>query len=1128
MFILQYIAECYQEDPETYSSEVYALESLRSAATRPSVDVKGCNILKRYYCQLHSLQSRFPLSSDRQLFQFSWRDVYSSGVTQATDIRYDMAVILYNYGVLHTQLGAADSRTTDEGIKLVCTHYQCAAWAFGHLKEAFPQATSGDLSPEILQFMEQLSYAQAQECILEKSLIDNRKAGIVAKVTSQVIAYYNQAYAALLNTSDDASFAELIGVGSKHFKEYKQYMQFKISYLSCILLLYRGQQAEEQQKMGERVSFYQAAFDKLEEAQKQCKGMQHLDQIAEALSFVMDVVEGKRKAAKNENEFIYHEEVPEIASFTAVQGANLVKGISFSVTDPEVAGEDIFHRLVPMKAHEASSLYSEEKATVIRKLGARIEEKDTELSKFMNSLNVGSLNFDTQNQRLPQGLVDRCAELNAKTDAIPDLVAGMSALADTCTDVEGMLQEIKELLNEEERHEKSYQQTMGARPSGHFAELNREFVKYQEAHNKAGESNDTLRKAMGLHVNNLKMLAQPLNDIQASVPTCIEQIDTVLQAELNGLLAKVNEMSTQRAHLFASLRDAITNDDITAQVIGWGDKKLDKLFKRELNKHEKTVLLIDQNLSAQGNILRALTDCYARCAPFIKAIIDTKQKREHFFSSLASSYDVYDDLLGKSSKGLEFYRKLQANIQKLLARVRGAHDVQDEERQQRLRSSAKYTSPTPQVASVAPTVVKVEGPKLRDYLKNGSISSGVAAVPPPPSSADSYGGQYIPLIRPSPLGSETTVTSTCVTTTNNDKYNPAMTYQQPNEPPPPYAAYGSAVGSGGYAAPPTYNYATSGDAPMQYSAIDPNPMVYHHHVSSQPPPPYNFYNTMPTAEESAAIAASPYANQSNYSGQQQVSYPQPSPTPPQQAYQTSYTPNAYAASIATPQNSTYDQSSFTLPTYTNVASSNETLSSGTQYGQQMYTNYAIQEPASPQQAYSNQGHVQPAPSPTPSQTSLNTGSQNNWQSSAGSTLSQQMAQLSIYGHGQQQLASQQPQQQQPQQQVPIPTTNFSTSGGYAETARYSYDTGAYQSIPQATEPTPVAPPNLPDQSLPSTYTTTSQPNYQITANVQYVTGYDQTGTIQPSYGSHPGYEFNQQSGTYQYRSGYQVRILSCL
>jgi hypothetical protein len=42
--------------------------------------------------------------------------------------------------------------------------------------------------------------------------------------------------------------------------------------------------------------------------------------------------------------------------------------------------------------------------------------------------------------------VDRCAALSAKPNTIQNLVDSMSKLADTYHDVEGMLQDIKELI----------------------------------------------------------------------------------------------------------------------------------------------------------------------------------------------------------------------------------------------------------------------------------------------------------------------------------------------------------------------------------------------------------------------------------------------------------------------------------------------------------------------------------------------------------------------------------------------------------------------------------------------------------------------------------------------------------
>lgn len=50
-----------------------------------------------------------------------------------------------------------------------------------HLKDTYPQPAGVDLAPNVMLFMYHLSLAQAQECILEKSMMDNRKATIIGK-----------------------------------------------------------------------------------------------------------------------------------------------------------------------------------------------------------------------------------------------------------------------------------------------------------------------------------------------------------------------------------------------------------------------------------------------------------------------------------------------------------------------------------------------------------------------------------------------------------------------------------------------------------------------------------------------------------------------------------------------------------------------------------------------------------------------------------------------------------------------------------------------------------------------------------------------------------------------------------
>lgn len=113
-----------------------------------------------------------------------------------------------------------------------------------------------------------------------------------------------------------------------------------------------------------------------------------------------------------------------------------------------------------MKVHEASSLYSEEKAKILRYIGAKIEEKDQYLNTYLTSLKLEHMNLwdldSTQTSEweclpLPEELVERCAALNAKQHVIEDLVDIMGKLSETSQDVESVLKEISKLLLDEEQ-----------------------------------------------------------------------------------------------------------------------------------------------------------------------------------------------------------------------------------------------------------------------------------------------------------------------------------------------------------------------------------------------------------------------------------------------------------------------------------------------------------------------------------------------------------------------------------------------------------------------------------------------------------------------------------------------------
>ncbi len=98
--------------------------------------------------------------------------------------------------------------------------------------------------------------------------------------------------------------------------------------------------------------------------------------------------------------------------FISLKGQNLVKGIGFEVNE-SVGGRDIFAKLIPMEAHTASSLYSEEKAKLLRNLGDKIEQRDEELDEFLLSMNLEQVPNAGDYIALPQEVIECAANLSS-------------------------------------------------------------------------------------------------------------------------------------------------------------------------------------------------------------------------------------------------------------------------------------------------------------------------------------------------------------------------------------------------------------------------------------------------------------------------------------------------------------------------------------------------------------------------------------------------------------------------------------------------------------------------------------------------------------------------------------------
>lgn len=725
--VKKFVLKNYGENPEAYNEELKKLELLRQNAVRVPRDFEGCSVLRKYLGQLHYLQSRVPMGSGQEAaVPVTWTEIFSGKSVAHEDIKYEQACILYNLGALHSMLGAMDKRVSEEGMKVSCTHFQCAAGAFAYLREHFPHAYSVDMSRQILTLNVNLMLGQAQECLLEKSMLDNRKSFLVARISAQVVDYYKEACRALENPDT----ASLLG---RIQKDWKKLVQMKIYYFAAVAHLHMGKQAEEQQKFGERVAYFQSALDKLNEAIKLAKGQP--DTVQDALRFAMDVIGGKYNSAKKDNDFIYHEAVPALDTLQPVKGAPLVKPLPVNPTDPAVTGPDIFAKLVPMAAHEASSLYSEEKAKLLREMMAKIEDKNEVLDQFMDSLQLDPETVDNLDaySHIPPQLMEKCAALSVRPDTVRNLVQSMQVLSGVFTDVEASLKDIRALLEEDELLEQKLQEAVGqAGPStavskAELAEVRREWAKYMEVHEKASFTNSELHRAMNLHVGNLRLLSGPLDQVRAALPTpALTPEDKAVLQNLKRILAKVQEMRDQRVSLEQQLRELIQKDDITASLVTTDHSEMKKLFEEQLKKYDQLRVYLEQNLAAQDNVLRALTEANVQYAAVRRVLSELDQKWNSTLQTLVASYEAYEDLMKKSQEGKDFYADLESKVAALLERAQSTCQAREAARQQLLDRELKK-KPPPRPTAPKPLLPRREEGEV---VEPGDLPEELRSLPP--------------------------------------------------------------------------------------------------------------------------------------------------------------------------------------------------------------------------------------------------------------------------------------------------------------------------------------------------------------------------------------------------------------
>lgn len=133
-------------------------------------------------------------------------------------------------------------------------------------------------------------------------------------------------------------------------------------------------------------------------------------------------VQEKLAEFMKDNDFIYHQGIPNEAALTQVPKLPAAKAIPVSELYQgqdiqRIIGPDIFQKIVPMAVTESASLYDEEKAKLIRAESERVEVANDEMAasldylKLPDSLNVLRGGMDDQDMMVDAEFRRWCEEL---------------------------------------------------------------------------------------------------------------------------------------------------------------------------------------------------------------------------------------------------------------------------------------------------------------------------------------------------------------------------------------------------------------------------------------------------------------------------------------------------------------------------------------------------------------------------------------------------------------------------------------------------------------------------------------------------------------------------------------------
>ncbi|XP_052043048.1 programmed cell death 6-interacting protein isoform X1 [Apodemus sylvaticus] len=853
--LVKFIQQTYPSGGEEQAQYCRAAEELsklrRSALGRPLDKHEGSlETLLRYYDQICSIEPKFPFSENQICLTFTWKDAFDKGSLFGGSVKlalaslgYEKSCVLFNCAALASQIAAEQNLDNDEGLKTAAKQYQFASGAFSHIKDTVLSALSReptvDISPDTVGTLSLIMLAQAQEVFFLKATRDKMKDAIIAKLANQAADYFGDAL-------KQCQYKDTL---PKYF--YFQEVFPTLAAKQCVMQAnaeyHQSILAKQQKKFGEEIARLQHAAELIKNVASR------YDEYVNVKDF-SDKINRALTAAKKDNDFIYHDRVPDLKDLDPIGKATLVKPTPVNVPISQKF-TDLFEKMVPVSVQQSLAVFSQRKADLVNRSIAQMREATTLANGVLASLNLPAAIEDVSGDTVPQSILTKSTSVveQGGIQTVDQLIKELPELLQRNREI---LEESLRLLDEEEATDNDLRAKFKERwqrtPSNDlYKPLRAEGSKFRAVLEKAVQADGHVKERYQCHRDTIALLCKPQPELNAAIPSA-NPAKTMQGSEvvnvLKSLLSNLDEIKKEREGLENDLKSV--NFDMTSKFLTAlaqdGVINEEALSVTELDRiYGGLTSKVQESLKKQEGLLKNIQVSHQEFSK-MKQSNNEANLREEVLKNLATAYDNFVELVANLKEGTKFYNELTEILVRFQNKCSDIVFARKTERDELLKDLQQSIAREPSAPSIPPPAYQ------------SSPAGGHATAPPTPAPRTMPPAKPQPPARPPP---------------------PVLPANRV-PPPPPAAAAAAPAGVGtASAAPPQ----TPGSAPTPQAQGPPYPTYPGYPGYCQMPMPMG-YN--PYAYGQYNMPYPPVYHQSPgqapYPGPQQPTYP--FPQPPQQSY----------------------------------------------------------------------------------------------------------------------------------------------------------------------------------------------------------------------------------------------------